>query len=411
MIQNSMNQLLRTAFWGEEPPVVTRETFEKMKEHHVCALAAPALSKVSLPDDLRREWKIEVIKQVNIYNQYLHAQNDLPITVPYVILKGTAAGQYYPYPEYRRMGDIDLMTRREDYEAACSEMLQNGFTELTLSEEDGDFGRHRSFYKNGTEVEIHAFFALLNDVSKAKYLDDLIVDSIQDCHFLPDPVNGLVLLEHIAQHMEEGLGLRRIIDWMLFVHRCLPDEKWPEFQLHTEKTGLTTFAITVTRMCEIYLGLPERKWCAGADERRCEQLMEYVSAYNDDSEQHDQNEGVARNVFVYARTPANFFRILQGRGLANWKAAREHKCLRPFAWLYQANRYFFRGVKQSHAAGKLKAEFHEAKERKDLFDSLGVQQSSKGFTKYENGEYVIRDKQFVLKSILLTEDEQSKEEK
>ena len=93
-------------------------------------------------------------------------------------------------------------------------------------------GNLPEFFKNGVSVEIHRFFASLNDPNHAKLLDDQIIENINSSHVLPDKVNGLVLLEHISQHLESGLGLRQIIDWMMFVNQCLPDEYWPGYKEH-----------------------------------------------------------------------------------------------------------------------------------------------------------------------------------
>ena len=51
---------------------------------------------------------------------------------------------------------------------------------------------------------------------------------------------------------------------------------WPEFNELVQKTGLEKLTITVTKMCEMYLGLSPRKWCAEADDSLCTQLMEYI---------------------------------------------------------------------------------------------------------------------------------------
>ena len=42
----------------------------------------------------------------------------------------------------------------------------------------------------------------------------------------PPLENGLVLLGHINQHLEEGLGLRQILDWALYVDKALDDDAW-----------------------------------------------------------------------------------------------------------------------------------------------------------------------------------------
>ena len=170
-------------------------------------------------------------------------------------------------------------------------------------------------------------------------------------------MNGLVLLEHISQHLEHGLGLRQIIDWMMFIEKCLPDEKWPEFEPMAENIGLKNLAIIAARMCEIYLGLPERQWCADADKALCGHLMNYVLDSGNFGKKWNGAEKTGENVFASATTPMATVRLLQERGVVNWPAVQKYRFLRPFAWIYQAFRYVSRGFSRENASKKLNNEY------------------------------------------------------
>lgn len=381
-------QVMRASLWGTLPPVemITENVFQELQNHALVALPAPILSTLQMSDELRKSWETAIYQQISYQAKSRYAQRNLRLDVPYVILKGTSATQYYPHPECRILGDIDVMTRHEDYETACKELLQSGYTENTSKAEE-DFGRHRGFYKNSIEVEVHSFFALRNDPVQAEYLDKLIIENINPSHVLPDLINGLVLLAHIDQHMESGLGLRHIIDWMMFVDKCLPDEKWREFRPMAQNIGLEKLAVITTRLCEIYLGLSIHNWCKNADPELCKKLMDYVMASGNFGTKRLE-DGPGTNLLTYARTPESVFRLLQERGLVNWKAAKRYMFLRPFAWIYQVVRYFRSGFGREEAIGKLKAEFGEANDRVELFDALGVKQTSKGLAVYKDGRYI-----------------------
>ena len=378
--------LLKCAIWNNGNCEVDEYVFNEACRHTVEVLPADLLPQLELNDDLRKKWQIAIYKRLLYNESYKYAEKNLPITVPYIILKGSAAAKYYPHPEYRAMGDIDIMTRREDYETSCDELLSAGYREKISKEID----RHREFEKNNIDIENHYFFASLNDLQEAEYLDNLIVNNIGEGHELPDMVNGLVLLEHINQHLENGLGLRQILDWMMFVDQCLSDDKWPEFEPLSVKIGLKNLAIVVTRMCEIYLGLPERKWCSEANESLCSQLMDYVldSGNFGNKRYDDKNKSTSEDFFSSALTPKAAISYLQKRGLANWEAAQKHRFLQPFAWIYQVFRYLKRGIDQQNAPQKLRDEYKTAKQRVELFDALGVKRRAKGIVKYEDGKYV-----------------------
>ncbi|MBR4501429.1 MAG: nucleotidyltransferase family protein [Clostridia bacterium] len=379
--------VIRKSLWGTGQATADENVYSELKLHCILGLAAPVLPELSLEPALYDRWLKSIIYQVGRYYCYLEAQSTLPVTVPYVILKGTAAADYYPCPEYRTFGDIDIMVKREDYRAACDMMLEDGYLECT-SEGNADRGRHREFVKKNISVEVHAFFALLNDEKAAEYLDELIEENIGPSHKLPDAVNGLVLLEHISQHLEEGLGLRQIIDWMMFVDKCLPDEKWPEFQPMAQKIGLEKLAVITTRMCEVYLGLPERKWCSDAKGYYCEELMLYIlSCGNFGNKRIDDLFDYNVTTFSEATTLKKTIAMLQRRGMINWEAARKHRIIQPFAWIYQLVRYFFKGFKRHDSISQFKKEHREARRRNELFDVLGVRQKSKDLFIYKEGKY------------------------
>lgn len=381
-INCQVKNLIKMAFWNTGTASVDASVFEEMKRHAIAAIPASVLVRLDMSSELLGKWNSTVLQQVAYYCHNKYQQDTLPISVPYVILKGTTAAQYYPHPEYRSMGDIDIMTKHEDFDLAYSQLIENGY-QLEKNNE-----REKGIVKNGVMVELHHYFASLNDPKQAAYLDELIIENINDTHILPDMINGLVLLEHVSQHLENGLGLRQILDWMMFVDKCLPDEKWPEFQEMVQKIGLKQLAIVVTQMCILYMGLPARKWCAEAEPDLCEQLMEYVLASGNFGNKQTDVGAITENVFARSRTPRSAFALFQDRGLVNWKATRQYKIFRSFAWLYQMGRYVVMGVRSKQSPGQIIGEYRDARRRNAMFDALGVKQVAKGLVVYRNGEYV-----------------------
>ena len=374
--------LCKLSLWEKGTATVNQEIFIEMKQHAIAALPASCLRSVAMSQELEREWKRSILQQLSFYTQICYEQSKLPISVPYVILKGTSAAKYYPHPQCRTMGDIDIMTRREDYDTACKQLVDGGYRIIK------DIYKETSLKKGCICIDLHRQFASLNNLDYVKFLDDLIIENINPSHVLPDPINGLVLLDHINQHLEGGLGLRQIIDWTMFVDKCLPDEKWPEFNELVKKIGLEKLAIVCTRMCEMYLGLPHREWCADADTALCEQLMEYVLSCGNFGNKKKSDSDISENVFAYVGNLKSWMGLLQKRGLVNWKAAKEHKSLRPFAWIYQLFRYMSRGMKRDHAIPQIIAEYVVARKRKAMFDALGVKTTAKGLVMYKDGKYV-----------------------
>lgn len=382
MLIKQLTDLIKYAIWGEGSPVISKDVYEEMKQQAIVALPASCLHSLSLPSELATEWKKDIVRQISFYSLYCLEQTKLPVAVPYVILKGTSAAKYYPYPEYRMMGDIDIMTSREDFETACKQLMDNGYEMIK------EIYKEAELFKDGIQIDVHRQFASLNNPDHVKYLDDLIIENINPSHELPDCINGLVLIDHINQHLEGGLGLRQIIDWMMFVDKCLPDDKWPDFSAEAEKIGLDKLAIVCTRMCEIYLGLPSREWCSKADVKLCEQLMDYVIACGNFGNKKQSDADISEKAFAYASSFRSGFSLLQRQGLANWGVAQRHRILRPLAWVYQLFRYLIRGLNRENAASKIKAEYVAAKRKTALLDALSVKTAAKGLVMYKDGKYI-----------------------
>jgi len=257
-----------------------KEQFEFFNSHSITPLVSE-LNRYVPDNSIKKAWKEAVYANIYSYSNLVKKQNqilDAFKKIPVVVVKGTSAAKYYPNPQLRTMGDIDLLVRPAEYEDAVVSLMNIGCVEIT-SDAEAEGGRHRSFRYNDVSIELHYYFSLISDKDRAAALDNMLFDAISlNSTELPDVENGLVLLSHIRQHLEGGLGLRQIIDWFMFVGFCLDDEMWySSFQEKAQLTGLESLAITVTRMCQIYLGLTtDITWCKDADEEVCGNLMQYV---------------------------------------------------------------------------------------------------------------------------------------
>ena len=297
--------------------------------------------------------------------------------IPCAVLKGAAADQYYPKPEYRCMGDIDLIVRPEDFDRAL-ELVQREW-ELLLEN-----SRHKDLRRNGVLLELHRAFAAFRDPQLCKLLDDAIFDGIPHTETrplgkftfpcLPRKINGLILLTHLNIHMETGLGMRQMIDWMMYVDRELDDTFWQEeFAAAARSLGLEKLALTVTRMCQIYLGLREDiTWCRGAEEDLCADLLDHTFRQGNFGRKTAERINTAIGVVSAAKNLPVFFREMQRRGMINWKAAQKHSILRPFAWMFQIFRYIRLGFTHEKPLRFLIQTLRSEKTQGSLLDRLEV---------------------------------------
>ena len=87
-------EVLKKALWNSGRPRADWAAFEEMKKHTVAALAGPILQELDLPDDLFQEWEKLCVLTFTRFQRVVYAQKNIPISVPYTILKGTSAAKY-----------------------------------------------------------------------------------------------------------------------------------------------------------------------------------------------------------------------------------------------------------------------------------------------------------------------------
>lgn len=198
---------------------------------------------------------------------------------PYVILKGESAASYYPRPELRHLGDVDFLIDPAQKEEIV--------TLLTTNEYEG--GKHENryhteFHKDGAGLELHFDLpGMPNGASGERihhFVKDILplaatTDKSDGQANMPVPAHhGLVLLLHMQHHMvSEGLGLRHLCDWAVFVDRTGQQPFWQKKLLPLLKEiGLFRYASVMTVVASSALGTACPDW-ALAEEEICNAVL------------------------------------------------------------------------------------------------------------------------------------------
>ena len=378
--------VIKAALYKQEtgPVNLTKEDLEELRAQTLVFLTAD-VREIACEDSVRSEIVQYAAKQMQKFSAYMKAQDDLTGLLTWdrikpVIIKGTAAAMYYPEPSLRAMGDIDFLlypNNGESFQKAEEILLSHGYT---VRDDEEDSERHKAYVKDGISFEMHRVFAL-GDAAEEKEAEQIIAMAEPDRHrletygshlfyTLPDPENGIVLLEHIAHHLFSGLGLRQITDWLMFVKTVMTDEFYEEkFRPLAERAGLLKLAKVATRIGELYFGAPKQDWCQDADEALCTELAELASQAGNFGRNRKTSD---RNATAVMNRKLSLS-VLQKRGMKNWKAAQKHAVLRPFAWLYQSGRYIKKGIsrRKDHSEGILQ-NYRDHKSQSKLLAKLGL---------------------------------------
>lgn len=333
----------------------------------------------ALPMPIRDQGRKYLYQNTSTYSHILYAQRKLldmfeNAGIPLVILKGFAAAIYYPVPALRSMGDIDFLVPQERFADAVSLMESNGY--VTTQKGDVPKERHVGFVKDRILFELHHHFSY-TDLDIEEYLLEglkhLEIQTIDNSPFpmLPKLANGLVLLAHMRAHLQSGLGLRQVIDWMMYVDKVLDDVFWErEFKKAAQEVGLEKLAIVTTHMCQMYLGLSERiTWSNSAEENLCSRLMDsLLSSGNFGRKIGDSYNTETVGTFIRKE---GFFHYLQRAGECNWEAYKQHHWLKPFCWVYQTARYCRKGLKANRGR-ELVGGINRSKKRYELLRELNI---------------------------------------
>lgn len=371
---------IRNALFNEDIHISSsikwKDVFFESKTQAISRIVHVGL-KGCLPQDIESEWKQFDYSTTYFFVQILEEQRKIIDLlsgngIPLVIIKGTAAAIYYPSPELRTMGDIDFLVPPK-----CFESVKKLFSQNQYKQDEKEDDRHIKFTKDSVLVEMHHRFSDKDDyVNVDSYItrcmNRLETGTIRGFSFpmLPSLENGIVLLAHLRQHLLVGVGLKQVLDWMMYAHAVLKDDYWKSvFRPELEKIGLEQLAIVVTRMCQIYLGLPEDiTWCSEADETLCARLMNNIMQTGNFGSKHGIGTDIEKTFVNFRRN--GLLKYLQRAGEFNWEAYHKHSWLKPFAWLYQIFRYLRQGKVTHRANNHLLDDYYRSKERYKLLKDL-----------------------------------------
>ena len=244
------------------------------ESHKVMALLHPVLEHAGLQESI---WKIvdrkgeQTVRQsyrllmLSRYVIGLLKENGIDA----ILLKGCGTAAWYPVPELRKSGDIDLLFKSEDETRKALQILaQQGF----VTTEDQPANHHIVCEsRDSVSLELHMSLAepfdsektnrFLADCQKEYFAHRRVVDCMGVAFELTsDGSHAIYLLLHMLQHyVRAGFGVKLLCDWVVFWESPLSEEEKKIFLRLTQESGTFGFAVMMTRVCVKYLGLREKQ--------------------------------------------------------------------------------------------------------------------------------------------------------
>lgn len=252
-----------------------RKIFNLAVSHAVIPLLYDGFVKSKDMPKVLREMTQQITRQVVQQNYHLLFLTKFLIeifekeNIRAVVLKGAATASFYPIPELRKSGDVDLLIlKQENLERACMILEKNGIKKTELQQHN----HHREYItSDGITIELHGMLVepfenqkmntYLEKVKKA-CVDEVVQKEVCGITIpiLADGYHAYHLLIHMLQHfLLAGFGVRYLCDWVLFWNRTVKKEEKQKFLQLVEDSGLLDFAQAITVVCIHYLGLDKEK--------------------------------------------------------------------------------------------------------------------------------------------------------
>lgn len=209
------------------------------------------LGQVSYMEEMYAQHKGVISNLANFYNK---------MEARMMLLKGYGLSKYYPVPNHRPVGDIDIyMFELWQYADQMVEQKLN-------IEIDRSHHHHSVFNFQGVTVENHYDFINTKDHKSSSVFETVfkrlaregqaLADSeIENVYYPSADLNALFLLKHNALHFASTeLTLRQLLDWLLFVKAEHDNIDWNALYKFIREQSLVRFANALNTIGVKYLG-------------------------------------------------------------------------------------------------------------------------------------------------------------
>lgn len=387
-------------FNGEMPDICEENITALLKE--ASAQSVFPMVYAALKRDFGNKYPEKINKYEQLYLTYVvscvqnaHEYNELDTImnkckIPYCVLKGFASASYYKDSVLRAVGDVDFIVRPQDVDNASKTLEEYGFVKNSNDSED----IHIVFKRGGFSIwELHHNINGIPDSDIGVRLNDDIKRVIDDsrrcdnrevnCNIPSEYHHGLIMMLHIISHLtSEGIGLRHICDWAVFVDSFNEDEFEEMFRGKFTQYGIWKFAQIITMACVEYLGLKPQKWAKEIVDNNVftqqdmeELMLDVISGGNFGQKDRNRSREIKyisdksgtvddKNLFLQV------FHALNSKVYDNYSFIRKYKIFLPVGWCVETVKYIALLISGKRKSTDNIFMLKEATKRKKLYSKL-----------------------------------------
>lgn len=335
-------RLLRSALNDTTPDVGVLEPqqwwslFRLLQRNHVAALVSEVFDKMPKemlpPRAVLIPWLAERDKATDWTRYQRDVQDDIVDTlqkhgIQTLVLKGTHIATYYPHPELREFGDLDLYFFDKHDEADRVAKKELG---VSISDKSH---HHTKYDYRGVTVESHYDFVNTHYPPSNRNYETLLKEQV------PSPTfEVLFLLRHMACHFAASrITLRDLVDWTLTCRALNDKVDWGRVQDIATEYGMSSFVRALSIVAEHQLGISmPLQLSNGPDDIADRDLFERDIVYG--SVEDHAADGIGRLGWKFRRWNALAWKrrmVYSDSSLSLWLASLTSHTMKPQSFLHK----------------------------------------------------------------------------
>lgn len=177
-------------------------------------------------------------------------------------MKGLVCGARYPHPEHRQCGDIDFVVADKDFYKALNKLEEIGTVDRELVHE-----HHGMIYVGDVNLEphykVHNYQNPKVDNAMQDIFDEVFPQSLVEVNLgelklpaFPSAFECALLVGHMVNHVyAEGLGMRQVVDFMMFLQKEHEIIKSDDCRRHLKLIRMERAFRIFACLCEDALGM------------------------------------------------------------------------------------------------------------------------------------------------------------
>lgn len=267
-LQNMLLELIKIALNPEDKSSIVLhesewpELYKLISEQGMGSILFPIISilpETSKPNRiLYDQWKNQIlfaaVSQLSRIQRLKRIVDNLnSVNLPFIVLKGPAIARFYDRPEYRIMGDLDILVEDKDMVLAQQTIELMGYT-LLKDEDDHPF--HLVYGKQGDlPIELHYSLYVPGILGHMKMNDwyrhiwrnrKLISFNGIEFYVMAEEDELINQILHFARHMlGQSAKMKNIYDTALIIRHCDKQLDWKYIMKEMEHIQILRFGTLI----------------------------------------------------------------------------------------------------------------------------------------------------------------------